>query len=110
MIGSQAAIRIPAETLADKVQERLVVAFDGSAQRFTARSATSAFARDRHTRLQGRIEEEFPARAPLDDLSGWWTKDLHDAGKLFLFVFSRKDGVSGVELGQDASKAPHVDP
>ena len=35
-------------------------------------------------------------------------KDLHDTGKLFLFVLARKDWIAGVELGQDTPQTPHI--
>jgi hypothetical protein len=37
--------------------------------------------------------------ALVDEILVWKSKDLHNTGKLFLFVFARKDKKSGVELG-----------
>ena len=36
-------------------------------------------------------------------------EDLHDTRELFDLVFSRKQRVAGVQFGDDASEAPHVD-
>lgn len=34
---------------------------------------------------------------------------LHDEGQLILLILARKDSPAGVELGNDAAQAPHVD-
>lgn len=38
-----------------------------------------------------------------------WRQYLHDEGHLVLLILSRKEGPAGVQLGNDATKAPHVD-
>jgi hypothetical protein len=38
-----------------------------------------------------------------DDVVWWNIQDLHDAGELLNLVLSGKDGVSRVQLGQDAA-------
>jgi len=39
----------------------------------------------------------------------WQAEDFHDACKLFYLVFTRKQWISRVELGQDAAQTPHID-
>jgi hypothetical protein len=38
------------------------------------------------------------------------TKDLHDAGQLFLLVLTREDRISSPQLGENAAQTPHVNP
>ncbi len=47
-------------------------------------------------------EKSFPGSVS-DDVVWWNIQDLHDAGELLNLVLSGKDGVSRVQLGQDAA-------
>jgi hypothetical protein len=49
--------------------------------------------------LNQLTEKDLLARTLVGEILVWKSKDLHDTGKLFLFVLARKDWKSGLELG-----------
>lgn len=98
-VGLEAAVGVPAEAAGDEVEEGVVFAFEGLLERFRAWTAAFAFRGDCEARFSQGVEEELFARTFFDEVFLGWTEYFHDAGELFLFVFSGEDGVSGEELG-----------
>lgn len=109
LVRPQPSVRIPSETLANKVQESFVVTLETCAQGLAARSTSPAFTGNSDSWLHGRVEKQLASRRLLNNVSRRWSEDLHDAGQLLLFVLTRKDWIPSVELGKNAAKAPHVD-
>ena len=38
-----------------------------------------------------------------------WPENFHDAGQLFLLIFTREDGISSPKLCKNATERPHID-
>ena len=57
----------------------------------------------------GLTKEELLSRTPVDEVLVRDAEDFHDARKLFLLVLAGEYWEAGVELGEDAPEAPHVD-
>jgi hypothetical protein len=38
----------------------------------------------------------------------WWSKDLHDARKLLLFILTWEDRVASPKFSENASERPHI--
>lgn len=47
--------------------------------------------------------------ALVDHLPLWHPHHFHDATQLLLLILSRKNRETGVHLGENATKTPHVD-
>jgi hypothetical protein len=104
LFRSQALFGIPAETACHKVEEGLVVAFEGVLERLGVDAAAPALGGYDHPRLTLGIEEQFATRGFFDEVFLGRAEDFHDACKLLLLVFSGEDGVAREQLRQDAAE------
>ena len=117
---------VPLQTPLEEVeQEGVIAALEGLAQLLApGRSpyltplGASRPVLDRPIRIGGNgavprvvagAEEGAGALAGVQELLRRHAQDLHGAGQLVRLVFPGKERVTGEELGQDASEAPHVD-
>lgn len=103
-IGLEPAIGIPSKATRDEVQECFVFAFQGLLQRLAAGPPPFAFGADGDSGLAQGVEEELFARALLDEVLFWRTKDLHYASQLLLLVLTWEDRVASEELGENATQ------
>src|SRR5690606_26569748 len=58
--------------------------------------------------METHTKEQLLARTLFNKVLFRWAKHLHDACKLFLLIFSRKDRITSVEFSQNTAQAPHV--
>lgn len=54
------------------------------------------------------VDEVFCSFGLLQDLLRWHPQQLHDTGQLVALIFAGEQGVASQQLGQNATKAPHV--
>src|ERR1700722_12108453 len=99
-IGLHASFRIPTQTFCKKVKEGFVIAFQDLLQSLRRRLAAPSLGRDGESWFAKRVKEKLLARALLNQVLLWRSKDLHDTRQLLLLVFARKYGVSREQLSQ----------
>jgi len=109
LFWGHAALRIPAETTSNEVQERLIVALKHLLESLGGRTAPTALGGDGQTRLAHAIEKQLPTCRLLDQVFLRRAENLHDTSQLFLFVLAREDGHPRVQLSQDTAERPHID-
>lgn len=103
------SIWVPPETTRDEIQEGFVLRFQCLSKCLRARSAPSALATNSDPGLADRVEEKLLPRATIHQVPIRGSKDLHDAGKLFLFVLTWEQRIACPQLGQDTAQRPHID-
>ena len=62
-----------------------------------------------HCLSRVRTEEQFSSGRCLQHLNWRFVEHLHDAGELLDLVLAGEQWAAGVEFGDDAAEAPHVD-
>jgi len=62
-----------------------------------------------HCLSRVRTEEQFSSGRCLQHLNWRFVEHLHDAGELLDLVLAGEQRAAGVEFGDDAAEAPHVD-
>lgn len=77
-------------------------------ERLGGRASSAALGRHCQARLAHRVKEEFLAGALLNQMLLGWTKNFHDASKLFLLILAGENGYTSEELSEDAADTPHV--
>lgn len=109
LVGFQSAFWVPSQASSDEIQESIIVAFQRLLKSLGTRPSSSSFGADSDSWLSHGIKEELLARALFDQVLLWRTKDLHDTGKLLLFVLSGKDRVACEKFCENTTKGPHID-
>ena len=110
--GRDSLFRVPFEALNDKVKEGLALISNDLLQGSGAWQAQAAIGvfNDVNRLVCAWSEELVFPLSVLENFQGRNTEDLHDQSQLLHFTFTREDGNARVELDQNTSKTPHVDP
>lgn len=103
------SIWVPTKTTCDEIQEGFVLRFQSLSKCLRTRSAPSALATNSDPGLANRIEEKLFSCATIHQVPIRGSKDLHDAGKLFLFVLTWEQRIACPQLSQDTAQRPHID-
>jgi hypothetical protein len=108
---SHALDRVPVKTSIQKLQKEFVLAvIEDLGECLCIRLAFAAFGiGDDNRGAVGSVEKQIASARYFEQVRARDIFELHDVGELVLFVFAREEGVAGVELGEDAAEAPHVD-
>jgi hypothetical protein len=98
-LGFDSLFRIPSKTFGDEVDKLLIVTPKDLSKGFSTRSPSSTLRVDDWAGSAMVIEKNPLARTLVNEILVWKSKNLHNTSKLFLFVFTREDRKSSVELG-----------
>ena len=100
---------VPDETLIQKVEEVLVVAPEHVLQLLLVRIPDFPSGIRLQLRNVVAREEDLAARGEAKHCLGRHAVEFHDVGELLHLTFPREQRKASVELGDDGTKAPHID-
>eukprot|EP00955_Chlamydomonas_euryale_P028884 304372-Chlamydomonas_euryale.AAC.1 len=101
--------RIPGDAGGEEVEEAGIGAAQRGRERARARVARLALRIHGEPGGEVGVEEELGAARRREQVAARHVEQLHDALQLVGLVLSGEERVAGVQLREDASKAPHVD-